>query len=88
MSFTRTFVRTVSLLRSGLLTGVHVPVHGVIENTVKPYKTGLTVFPDVLQELGYCQSAYTPFRAPYLVLDFSWNWWGFQIYQIGPYLLP
>jgi arylsulfatase A-like enzyme len=35
------------------LTGVHVPVHGVIENTVKPHKSGLTVYPDVLQERGY-----------------------------------
>ena len=39
--------------RTSLLTGVHVPVHGVVENTIKPHKPGLTVFPDVLQGLGY-----------------------------------
>ena len=28
-------------------------MHGVIENTVKPHKSGLTVYPDVLQVHGY-----------------------------------
>ena len=39
--------------RTSLLTGVHVPVHGVLENTVSPHKDGLTVYPDVLASKGY-----------------------------------
>ena len=39
--------------RNSLLTGVHVPVHGVVENTVTPHKAGLTTYPDLLEKEGY-----------------------------------
>jgi len=38
--------------RCSLLTGVHTPVHGCIENGVAR-RTGLTVFPDLLAGAGY-----------------------------------
>jgi len=60
--------------RTSLLTGVHVPVHGVIENTIKPHKIGLTVFPDVLQGLGYScyiigKTHYDPVPASFIFKD-------------------
>jgi arylsulfatase A-like enzyme len=53
---------------------VHVPVHGVIENTVKPYKSGLSVFPDVLEAQGYTcfligKSHFIPVPASYAFTD-------------------
>jgi arylsulfatase A-like enzyme len=38
--------------RTCLLTGVHTPVHGCIENGVKP-RLDLPIFPDLLKEQGY-----------------------------------
>ena len=60
--------------RNSLLTGVHVPVHGVVENTVSPHKDGLTVFPDVLQGLGYTnfligKSHFSPIPSSYVFKD-------------------
>lgn len=34
--------------RTSLLTGVHVPVHGVVENSVGPHKDGLSTYFDLL----------------------------------------
>jgi arylsulfatase A-like enzyme len=39
--------------RTSLLTGVNVPVHGVLENTIGPHKSNLTVYSDVLKGIGY-----------------------------------
>jgi arylsulfatase A-like enzyme len=40
--------------RTSVLTGVHVPVHGVYENDVHgQYRTGLTPFFDLLKSAGY-----------------------------------
>ena len=39
--------------RTSLLTGVHVPVHKVVENSVAPYPDDLSVYPDVLESQGY-----------------------------------
>ena len=38
--------------RTTLLTGLHTPIHGAIENGVHR-RTDLTVFPDLLKEAGY-----------------------------------
>ena len=44
--------------RTSLLTGVHVPVHGVIENGWVRYRPGLLVYPDLLKKAGYDCSVY------------------------------
>ncbi|KAH8051515.1 sulfuric ester hydrolase [Aureococcus anophagefferens] len=44
--------------RTSLLTGVHVPVHGVIENGWARYRPGLLVYPDLLKQAGYDCSVY------------------------------
>lgn len=38
--------------RCSLLTGVHTPIHGAIENGIRP-REHLTVFPDLLRAAGY-----------------------------------
>jgi len=39
--------------RTSVLTGVHVPVHGIYENGVTTYREGLTPFFDVLKAANY-----------------------------------
>ena len=39
--------------RTSLVTGVHAPVHGVLENGYAQYREGLPTYPDLLREAGY-----------------------------------
>ena len=48
--FTESFVTSpvCGPCRTSLLTGVHVPLHGVVENAIAPERDSFTVYPDVL----------------------------------------
>ena len=60
--------------RTSLLTGVHVPVHAVVENTVAPMRAGLSVYPDLLRRQGYVpyvfgKTHFSPVPASFAVVD-------------------